>query len=192
MRGYKTVEKKKLFIDLGAHRGQFCGAVKALLPDFRIIAFEPNPDCISELKKTPFIKLYQCAAWTENTKIPLYIDRKGKGKGTTVMPNKISGKVDYEHPVYVKAIDFSEFIQENREHTLFVKMNIEGAEFPILKKMVEDDTLKYIDCLIYAGHSKKVQFDGRDIELEVQKQVSVIQKNLNTKTLILKAKEYLY
>ena len=180
---------EKIFIDLGAHRGRYCRAVNKLYPEFKIIAFEPNPERIKELKKLKYIELKRCAAWTENTTIPLYIDRKGSGKGTTPMPNKISGKVDYDNPVYVKAIDFSQFIFEHKDSIIVVKMNIEGAEFPIFKKMISDDTVKYINALIYAGHSKKVQFDGRDLEHTVREQIPVIKKNSDAKQNIIDAME---
>lgn len=173
------MEKKKLFIDLGAHRGQYCKAVNKLYPEFKIVAFEPNPEQIRELKKLTYIDLYECAAWDNDTKIPLYIDRKGSGKGTTLMPNKISGKVDYNSPIYAKAINFSRFIYTYKENIIVVKMNIEGSEFPIFKKMLADDTIKYIDVLIYAGHSKKIQYDGSDLENKIMEQTTVIEKNPN-------------
>ena len=35
-------------------------------------------------------------------------------------------------------------------------MNIEGAEYPVLNKMVEDGSINYIDKLIVAFHSHKI------------------------------------
>ena len=42
--GIKTV------LDVGAHAGEFASAVRAVLPDARIYAFEPLPDCYDKLQ----------------------------------------------------------------------------------------------------------------------------------------------
>ena len=39
-------------IDVGANKGQFASAIRALLPDVRIFAFEPVPDCHRALAET--------------------------------------------------------------------------------------------------------------------------------------------
>jgi FkbM family methyltransferase len=38
-------------IDVGAHSGEFSSAVRAVLPDVQIYAFEPLPDCCKKLKQ---------------------------------------------------------------------------------------------------------------------------------------------
>ena len=41
----------KTVLDIGANTGQFALGIRALLPDVRIVSFEPLPDCFAELQR---------------------------------------------------------------------------------------------------------------------------------------------
>jgi FkbM family methyltransferase len=55
----------------------------------------------------------------------------------------------------VECIDFSEFLKNNIEKNseVICKMDIEGAEFEVLDKIINDKTVKLIDILYIEWHS---------------------------------------
>jgi FkbM family methyltransferase len=151
----------KAFVDLGAYKGAAIKTFRALsgfTPDFKIYAFEPNPyakihhmncDCV----------VYPKAAWICNKKIPFYICRATKdSQGGSLLKEKQSGNLDKKKPIEVEAIDFGLWIKSTFYHTdtIFVKMDIEGAEFALLNKMIMDGSIGYISKLHLETHEGSV------------------------------------
>jgi len=67
---------------------------------------------------------------------------------------KNEARVDYAHPVRVDCIDFSDWIRSNfskRDH-IVVKMDVEWAEYPILGKMLADESIDYVSELLIEFH----------------------------------------
>ncbi len=60
----------------------------------------------------------------------------------------------FEEPVSVECIDFSKWIIDNfsEDDFIFLKMDIEGSEYKILPKMIEDNSIKYINKLAIEWH----------------------------------------
>ena len=54
----------------------------------------------------------------------------------------------------IKSVDFSGFLGERfkQEDFIAVKMDIEGAEYPVLEKLISDNRLNYIDLLFVEFH----------------------------------------
>lgn len=59
--------------------------------------------------------------------------------------------------VKVKTFDFSSFLKHLEDDFVVVKMDIEGAEFMVLDKMIRDGTDKVCDWLLVEFHPNKVQ-----------------------------------
>jgi len=57
--------------------------------------------------------------------------------------------------IKVESFDFSEWVKQFKDDYLLVKMDIEGAEFPVLEKMLKDDTVSCIDKLLCEFHPNK-------------------------------------
>jgi FkbM family methyltransferase len=55
----------------------------------------------------------------------------------------------------VECFDFSNFILKNfsKDDFIVVKLDIEGAEYPVLEKMIKDDSLSYINVLYVEWHN---------------------------------------
>ena len=55
----------------------------------------------------------------------------------------------------VKCIDFSEFIKKNiyPDSKVICKMDIEGAEYEVLGKLIDDNTIDVIDRLYIEWHN---------------------------------------
>jgi FkbM family methyltransferase len=61
---------------------------------------------------------------------------------------------DWSEPVLVECIDFSQWIKNNfsKEDYIFIKMDIEGSEYKILPKMIDEGTINYVDALAIEWH----------------------------------------
>jgi len=58
----------------------------------------------------------------------------------------------------VDAVDFGRWLEDNfqKRDFIWVKLDIEGAEYPVLEKMIEDGTIEYVDQLYVEFHNVKV------------------------------------
>jgi len=153
------------FIDLGSFRGDtlrmFLGSEEYKKDRWTIFAFEPNPyvtpDCIEH---TVFSRK---AAWTEDGKIALFVSKRRKTRsGATVMKNKL--EKDFCVPVKVKCFDFSKWILDNfnKKDYVVIKFNIEGAEYLILKKMIADGSIHYVNRIYVQFHAHKMKMDKEE------------------------------
>lgn len=173
---------RKVYIDCGAWTGDSVLKFKKYYNDYDIYAFECHPnhkkDLIQLSKKYDF-KFIDKAVWTKNReKIPFYIGTKDRTAASTVHISK-KRKIDKIHPIFVTCIDFSKWIMENfnRDQYIVCKMNIEGAEYDILEKMLKDGSISYIKRLFCSWHQNKI----RDIE---KKRHSILLKKLKGKIIL--------
>lgn len=159
---------RKVFIDLGSYKGdtikEFYNWTQ-LIDDptkFEIFAFEPNPDLETQMKKLANnfrnVSFKAWAAWINDGTIQLAVDKTATPMGSTVMNSKSAIWDNFPH-IQVKCFDFSKWLKnkfsENDE--IIVKMDIEGAEFKVLEKMLADGTINLIDYLFVEFHPNKVR-----------------------------------
>lgn len=157
---------KYIFIDLGAYNGdsiEYFMSGKVDLPvqpdRFDIYAFEPNPEYCAKVKKLKYdnIKLIsQKAAWIEDGKTTFAKDITENPMGSTLMKSKVDLWNNSEH-IEVETFDFTEWIKQFENDFVIVKMDIEGAEFPILNKMIIDGTDIIMQELWVEMHPNKVR-----------------------------------
>ena len=137
---------KKIFLDCG----QFDGvAIKQYCVDdsWTIYSFEPDPKYPPDLPKH---KLYKRAVWTRNGRIKYRIDPLQQASHI----DGIAG-TPFEEERTVSTIDFSDFVSKLPDADLVVcSMDIEGAEFYVLPKMIEAGTIKKIDILDIEFHHR--------------------------------------
>lgn len=153
---------RKIFIDCGANLGRVLADFIQTLPDHDFYAFEPNAQLHtslrSEVERTghPRVTLYDKAVWTHDGTANLYL---GHHESSTLLlgkrvPPVYDQQIDYDNPVPVPCIDFSAWLarEVDSEDQVTVKMDIEGAEYPVLRKMIHDGTLALISLLYIEWH----------------------------------------
>lgn len=157
---------KNVFLDLGTHLGQGLThfiEVLNITSDWNISSYEANPVTYQTFQQTEHCKklttefgvqFFNKAIYDHNGTININVEtppNEGEtGMGSSVIPltdwspwqgtTKEYFKTNYT----VECIDFSELIQNNIEHNIYCKMDIEGAEFKVLQKLINKDLLKYI------------------------------------------------
>jgi FkbM family methyltransferase len=159
------IESRRVFIDLGSHVGesilQFYHDVD-LANQYQIFGFEPLPEAFEMLQQNTArlenVNLINAAAGTEEGIAQFFAGQSNHGDGSTLLPGKLTGGVDYAQPVDVTVIEFCHWLDENTFDSDYIvlKMNIEGGEFPLLSHMLGHSILfERISKLYVQFHSDK-------------------------------------
>ena len=82
-RGVTTLPlQNNVIVDVGANRGQSIAAFKSLLPNSKIIAFEPEPITAKRLtaryRKDPTVTIHKCALSAQQGTMTLFVPRYGR------------------------------------------------------------------------------------------------------------------
>ena len=175
---------KKVFIDCGYNKGEVSKEFYQKLGDsFEYIAFEANPYLYEEYKdKNSFVKLENKAVWVEDSVIDMYVvvvdkyNKKNPFTGaSTLMKEKSKWNMKShkkEEITKVQAFDFSKFILDNFDQNdeIIIKLDVEGAEYCILEKMIKTGSSSYINKLYVEFHDKKTGLSQKKIVEELKKQ----------------------
>lgn len=164
---------RKIFIDCGANLGVVLADFIRKLPEHEFYAFEPNPDLLAsirgEVARTghAHVTVFDQAVWTHNGTANLYL---GHHESSTLLlgkrvPPMYDQQIDYMHPVQVPCIDFSAWLADETRpgDEVTVKMDIEGAEYPVLRKMIDDGTLELVSVLYVEWHYNR--FPGMSLQV---------------------------
>ena len=149
---------RKVFLDCGAHAGISVKKFREEYPnseDYEIISFECNPRFTEGLKKIEGITFHNKAAWIEDGKQDFYI---GHAASSSLIYGKTRGNLDFDNPITVDSVDFSKWLIDNfsKDDYIIMKMDIEGAEYQVLPKMIEDGSIDYVDVVYAEFHGMKV------------------------------------
>lgn len=145
-----------IFIDCGFYIGD---ALKKYVQDgvvdesWLVYAFEPNPDIdVDEaVKAFPFkIDVVKKAVWTKAGRAAFWTSNRHNAAHLDGMPEHAE-----KERIVVKTIDFSRFLSKIPETAYVIcSMDIEGAEFPVLRKCLEDSTIDRVDILDIEFHHR--------------------------------------
>ena len=158
--------RRHIFVDCGGHNG--CSIrrfIKDFDPDgrFKMVTFEPNDlyaRCYSDF---PRHRLIEAAVHDRDGFENFFLDRDD-GDGSSLFGNKLTrenggfGTLDTANPARVRTIDLSSWVRQNT--TIFdyviLKLDVEGAEYDILEKMIRDRTICRINHLFIEWHWERV------------------------------------
>jgi FkbM family methyltransferase len=157
---------RRVFVDCGANTCAVLRSFVEELPeDFEFFAFEAQPELRSVGRRVAAeigqarVEFIPKAVWTDDGVIDFYLATRWgpnyRGGSTVVAGHtKNESSIDYGKPVQVEAFDFSGWLRANfdSEDYVIVKMDIEGAEYDVLEKVVRDGNLPLIDELIVEFH----------------------------------------
>lgn len=156
---------RKIYVDLGTYDGDtirafMLGEMGVDPAGYEIYAWEPNPryfDNVSRVASRYGATLITSAAWVSNGTIEMAMDYGtgvGGGLGSSVMQDKAIWKTGQISSV--PCIDFSEWLEQFRGDYVVVKMDIEGAEFPVLEHLIKTGNISIINKLFVEFHANKV------------------------------------
>lgn len=154
-----------IFIDCGTHLGEGLSEFQKKYNYFNndswlIYTFESNPEIDLNSVHTNVKNLTRIpkAVWIEDTQLTFSVqksrDDKLRGVGSRLkfadkyMPKK-------EKEVTVDGVDFDRFINELKDYNkIVIKMDIEGAEFKVLRKLLSTGNIKKINTIYVETHER--------------------------------------
>ena len=151
----------KIFIDCGAHCGEsILEAKRRFGNDIKIYSFEANTNLaealINHFKNDSNVKVENKAVWTEDSFIEFYLSTSWSD-GSSVYKEKNSGGISENVLLKVPCIDLSSFINSfDKDDYIILKLDVEGAEYEILSKMIDDETIKRVNELHGEFHPNKI------------------------------------
>ena len=170
----------RYFIDCGAHCGESILAAKQRFGDDIItISFEPIPGLAKQLqeihKDNPTVNIQNSAVWINNEVKKFHLSEEYTD-GSSLLDSL--NNLREEHSINIPCFDLSTWISETFDENdyLILKLDIEGAEYEVLNKMIKDNTIGMINEFWGEWHDMKIS----DPEtLEISKEVYKYLKDKN-------------
>lgn len=152
--------EKGIFIDCGGYDG--CSAVKFIAnnPAFDAITFEPNPDLWSFYTSVPTTLIKKGVAGKTDRR-PFTLDEID-GDGSSFVVGKT---IDYTRKIKnedfktidIECIDICEVIESLKDYQkIILKLDVEGAEYEILEKLLERGLMARVSKLYAEWHWQKI------------------------------------
>lgn len=148
----QQLNSRPYIIDCGANIGLSVLYLKRLFPDAKIIAFEPDETNFDLLKKnlgsfeSGDIELRKEAIWKENTQLNFV--------SSGSLMSKIEEKALHKNTITVRATRLKDLMVQNID---FLKIDIEGAEYQVLKDI--EDSLHFVNNMFIEYHGTFEQND---------------------------------
>ena len=162
----------KIFIDCGAHCGEsILEAKRRFGNETKIYSFEANTNLakglIDYFKNDPNVIVENKAAWIEDSFIEFYLSTFWSD-GSSVYAEKGSGGVSNNISIKVPSIDLDAFINSfDKDDYIILKLDIEGAEYEILNKLIETGTIHRVDELHGEFHENIDKPEVKELENKV-------------------------
>ena len=157
----EDVKAGDLCIDLGANVGEI--TTRMAQTGAEVISFEPDPDAFSALTsaagKLSNVTLIQKAAGARAEQLMLHRSAKWSAEDPTrhtAMSSLVRAddKMDAAHGVMVEVVDIIDFLTALNRDIRILKMDIEGAEWDIMQRLVDDPLMARIDCIFVETHER--------------------------------------
>jgi FkbM family methyltransferase len=145
-----------IFLDCGFYFGKAIrSAIESDLIDekSKVYAFEPSPHKYIKAKLAALrpvkVHLIRKAVWIEDGEVTFL--KSGREDSYS-----IEGTTGHTNPekVIVPSINFSQFVADLPDNYIMCSMDIEGAEYAVLEKMLEEHTIDKIDLLSIEFHHR--------------------------------------
>jgi FkbM family methyltransferase len=178
-----------------------------------VYMFEPNINCYKILcekySNNSEIQIYNKAVWDKQEDRILNVERTKAWSESNGLEGEIGGssnilQEEFIRPPYIKdeymsewppkykqtasCINLSKYIKDNFNITdnIYLKLDIEGAEFRVLEKLVKDDTISYLNTLAVEWHDELIKDYTEDILKKLFNKITQKLKNLGGDTTITK------
>ena len=194
-------KQRSVFIDCGAHQLEgihsFCES-GLLTKDFEVYMFEPNPACDilnrikeSTLLKNIFINFHPKAVWDQDITLKFNQEHHKISKSHSPSDGRsdrdgwassVDGELEhrgYLSQIEVQGFDFSKFLSLFNDHdNITCKMDIEGSEYKVLRRIISTGQIKKINSLFIEFHSRFKPNESVDSTISLIKEILSFGVNL--------------
>ena len=153
-------------VDIGGGIGEFTLLAACKHPTNVVFAFEPYPESFElleanlELNGVENVKAFEEAVWSENGRLRLDLT---PGEPSQFISGAVEGALNDSDQTIVPAITLSDaFAKMNLDHCDLLKLDCEGAEFPILFS-APDGLLVKIERIILEYHDNASDNNHQDL-----------------------------
>lgn len=154
--GIELKKNNPVIFDVGSHIGLSILFFKKKYPKSKIFAFEPNPNVFPLLEENisqnglSGIEIHNVALGLNEDKRSLFIDSSKTNAFSTssFLPNAWNGK-QKTLPIKIQVKKLSTFLNIKCD---LLKMDVEGAEYEILKELVESGKVEFIQNIVFEYH----------------------------------------
>lgn len=128
---FSTDNIRPRIIDCGANIGISVLNYKRQFPDASILAFEPDPNLASILRRNlqknqaGDVEVVEAAVWTEEGVKDFFVEGKDGGR-------LVNDQQEFPHTQPVKTVDLAEYLTKEVD---LLKMDIEGGEFELISHL---------------------------------------------------------
>lgn len=160
-----------VLVDCGANVGDV--SMMLLRKNFTVHAFEPDPVAINVLKarfqRRPLFNLYEAAVGARSRQAVLY-RADNASVGETIHSSIFeTATARTDRAIEVPVVDLFSFIDALDRPVNVLKLDVEGAEFEILERMVELDAWREIDHVFVESHAGfKPEFMAQETSLRAR------------------------
>lgn len=157
--------KRRILLDCGRFDGvaiqQYCVDDSWTIYSFDI---DPQPDL-----DLPNHTLIESAVWIDDKGVEVSLDPQKQA-------SHIVGVAGTEYPQtkMMPSLDFSWFVHELPEAVIVCSMDIEGSEFPVLRKMIKDGSADMIDVLDIEFHHRMMPDEDDESARELVQELSAL------------------
>lgn len=149
---------RKIFIDCGFYAGGSLEHFKLTpeySPDFIYYGFDPMLNIEQAREKWKNITLDNKAVWIKDDEIDFYTSDRHQGRANGISHNKRASKEGIRK---VKCIDFSKWLGNNfdADDYIILKMDVEGAEYELLPRLIKDSTINLVDIIYLEWHAGRM------------------------------------
>lgn len=142
----ESIKSGGAFVDIGANQGFYSLMIAAQNPKAQIIAFEPDPYSISkfeeniQLNKIGNIDLIKKGVSASHNSLDLMVNTSGNRGGNSVLLSQIQWtNADKETYIRIECEPLYEAMKQRGVQKISsLKIDIEGYEYPVLKKFFDD------------------------------------------------------
>tara|TARA_B100001123_G_scaffold448460_1_gene609715 strand:+ start:3139 stop:3720 length:582 start_codon:yes stop_codon:yes gene_type:complete len=144
-----------VFIDAGAQTGQELHYLANT--DIEVHSFECHPEHFKQLNKVyggcRNIELYHACVYIHDEMIPVYFKHGDSMGSMSLCEAKIN--VNERDGIMVRSIDICNFVSSLGRHVDVLKLDVEGAEFDIIEKLITSHKINNISRIYFEDHLHK-------------------------------------
>ena len=163
------LNKNSIVIDCGANVGRITSYLS--LTGAKIYAFEPDPVAFKILnqrcKKKINVDSINKGVWHKDAVVQLYRHKEMREEETsfTIGSSIVNAKknVDSGSFTEIEVIDLLNYIRQLNRKVDLVKVDIEGAEIEILKKIIAEDAHTLFKIMFVETHETKIPGQRADL-----------------------------
>ena len=180
---------KKVYLDFGGNKGQglrsFISSYN-IDPKYWIVeTFEPDPNCNIEnhIEDLSYVKINNKAIWLYdgNVDFSQMIDNTEGSSVECLMSESACSDVNsesfrkHDSIISVECLDISKILKKYKDFDfVLVKMDVEGSEFKLLRKIIDDGSIKFINHLYVEWHHKYVRGESSESVNYLKNKISEI------------------